>query len=41
MVCTSCGTENLPGTKFCEECGSSLAPACSNCGTVLRAGTKF
>src|SRR5208283_5109771 len=41
MVCTSCGSDNLPGTKFCEECGNPLAQACPSCGTALRAGTKF
>ena len=25
LVCTSCGHENSEGTKFCPECGFSLA----------------
>ena len=24
MECPACGTENLPGTDLCEDCGSSL-----------------
>lgn len=26
-VCTSCGTENADGMKFCVKCGAALAPA--------------
>ena len=26
-VCTSCGGENRPGAKFCDECGAPLAAA--------------
>ena len=26
IACAACGTPNAPGTKFCGECGSSLAP---------------
>jgi class 3 adenylate cyclase len=25
-VCTSCGTENPPGFRFCGSCGAELAP---------------
>ena len=41
MVCTSCGTENEAGRKFCGECGSPLASACSTCGAQNAAGVKF
>jgi class 3 adenylate cyclase/tetratricopeptide (TPR) repeat protein len=41
MLCTSCGTENPPGTKFCEECGTPFVQTCASCGNVLRSGTKF
>lgn len=49
LVCSSCGTANAAGTKFCQNCGSKLeavppAPAaggCPNCGTVNAAGTRF
>ncbi|HUQ43585.1 MAG TPA: adenylate/guanylate cyclase domain-containing protein [Candidatus Limnocylindria bacterium] len=41
MTCTTCGTENRPGAKFCTECGSALAAGCPSCGTVNPAGAKF
>ena len=41
MRCSSCGSENPSGTKFCEECGKPLAQICPNCGTILRSGAKF
>jgi membrane protease subunit (stomatin/prohibitin family) len=44
VVCTSCGTRNAPGAKFCANCGNSLAPPtvkCPNCGTENAAGAKF
>lgn len=49
-VCPSCGKQNTPGTKFCQNCGMKLeapAPAasadavCPSCGTANGAGTKF
>ncbi len=41
MVCTSCGTENPAGSKFCNRCGSRLAAACPACGTPNSAGAAF
>jgi hypothetical protein len=52
MVCTVCGKENLPGAKFCTECGgktaapAASAPAasgavCTACGKENPPGTKF
>jgi len=41
MVCSSCGTENEAGRKFCRECGARLALACPSCGTANRADAKF
>jgi uncharacterized OB-fold protein len=27
LVCGSCGTELPPNSKFCNECGTAVAPA--------------
>jgi class 3 adenylate cyclase/tetratricopeptide (TPR) repeat protein len=32
---------NPEGAKFCLNCGTALAAACSNCGTQLAPGAKF
>ncbi len=41
MICPSCATENAPGAKFCNECGTPLASACPSCGAVNKPGAKF
>lgn len=45
LRCPSCGWDNPEGTKFCQECGSSLAankPSfCGSCGVELAPGTRF
>ncbi|TML72043.1 MAG: zinc-ribbon domain-containing protein [Actinobacteria bacterium] len=41
MTCSSCGTENVAGAKFCVECGTALARACPSCGTEVASGAKF
>jgi predicted amidophosphoribosyltransferase len=41
MRCPRCQHENRPGAKFCEECGASLARACSSCGADLSPTAKF
>ena len=41
MTCSSCGTENLAGAKFCMECASPLASACSSCGFANLPNAKF
>jgi len=40
-VCTSCGSPNEAGRKFCGECGAPLAVACASCGTPNAPGVKF
>ena len=35
MFCTACGTENLPGSRFCANCGAAL-PATGGGGDVTR-----
>ncbi len=32
MVCTSCGTDNAPGSRFCNRCGIRLSATCAACG---------
>src|SRR5205814_323375 len=41
MRCSSCGTENREGRKFCAECGSPLAAACPACGAANEPGERF
>ncbi|MDR3299037.1 MAG: zinc ribbon domain-containing protein [Candidatus Accumulibacter sp.] len=48
IVCPSCGKANVPGTKFCRECGGKLeipvAPvdrACPGCGAPVPATSRF
>ena len=41
MPCTSCGTVNEAGRKFCTECGEPLAAGCPSCGAPIPAGAKF
>jgi hypothetical protein len=43
LICSACGHENTAGTKFCNECGGTLAPKgkCSACGHENSEGMKF
>lgn len=48
IVCTACGAENAPDTKFCCNCGNKLeipAPPepkiCPNCGATVADGMRF
>jgi membrane protease subunit (stomatin/prohibitin family) len=42
VKCLTCGNQNNPAAKFCNECGTKLGPAtCPNCQTELPAGAKF
>jgi class 3 adenylate cyclase len=41
MLCLRCRTENREGRRFCAECGTSLALACSACGFSNEPGEKF
>ena len=41
MICPSCGTENVFGAKFCNECGTALASACPSCAAINKPGAKF
>jgi class 3 adenylate cyclase len=41
VICSSCGTENRPGGKFCSACGGALALACPNCGAANEIDDRF
>src|SRR6266853_750270 len=41
MTCTSCGTELLPGARFCFACGAAVQAACTTCGAPLRSEYRF
>jgi len=42
LTCPSCGTNNMEGVKFCQECGSKLGTMkCSGCGSELSIGTRY
>ena len=41
MRCTSCGSENREGRKFCAGCGAALALACAACGAGNQPGERF
>jgi len=45
VVCPSCGSKNPVNTKFCGNCGASLAPpakrTCPNCGTPMTNPAEF
>src|SRR6201988_2693168 len=41
MRCSSCGSENREGRKFCAGCGAALALACAACGANNQPGERF
>ena len=41
MPCSHCQFENLPGMKFCGQCGASLALRCPTCQMVNPSTHKF
>jgi class 3 adenylate cyclase/predicted ATPase len=41
LLCSSCGSENEAGRKFCGECGSPLAHRCPACGAPNGSAVKF
>ncbi|MBI5276894.1 MAG: AAA family ATPase [Burkholderiales bacterium] len=41
MECSTCGSTNRPGRRFCAECGALLSVACRKCGFVNEPGEKF
>jgi class 3 adenylate cyclase/tetratricopeptide (TPR) repeat protein len=41
MRCSSCGSENPDGKRFCADCGAELVNRCARCGSENPAGKKF
>ena len=41
MICSSCGTENKAGRKFCSRCAAPLAVVCATCGASNEPGDLF
>src|SRR5947208_17114099 len=41
MRCSSCGSENREGRKFCAGCGAGLTLACAACGASNQPGGRF
>jgi len=41
VLCSSCGTANESGRKFCKECGTRLAIACPACSAANAPDAKF
>src|SRR6267154_784227 len=41
MRCSSCGSENPGGRKFCSECGTALPRGCAKCDADSDLAAKF
>src|SRR6185503_9428662 len=41
MRCQSCGSELVPGAKFCHACGTRTAQTCPNCGSPIKREFRF
>ncbi len=41
MQCAKCSSDNLPGKKFCGDCGARLARSCPKCGAENPESKKF
>jgi predicted ATPase/class 3 adenylate cyclase len=41
MRCSSCGSDNPDGARFCDECAAPMPTRCPGCGATNRAGAKF
>jgi class 3 adenylate cyclase/tetratricopeptide (TPR) repeat protein len=41
VTCPACGLQNLPGMKFCGQCGTRLASGCPTCSFDNPPGMKF
>jgi class 3 adenylate cyclase/tetratricopeptide (TPR) repeat protein len=41
MRCANCGTDLIPGKRFCHACGTRVPLACPSCGAPVEAGFAF
>lgn len=42
IACPACNTTHTADARFCQQCGTSLAPkTCKQCNTQLAAGARF
>jgi class 3 adenylate cyclase/tetratricopeptide (TPR) repeat protein len=41
MQCGACGTELLPGARFCHSCGARAALTCAGCGASIGSEFRF
>ena len=41
MHCGHCGTDLLPGKKFCHACGTRVVAACPSCGATVEPQFRF
>ena len=41
MRCLRCGTELLPGKRFCHACGAEAGRRCPSCGAAIEASFRF
>src|ERR1700736_1243821 len=41
MRCSTCGSENPDGAKFCDGCAAPLPLLCPSCGALNRASANF
>jgi class 3 adenylate cyclase/tetratricopeptide (TPR) repeat protein len=41
LICPECASENVPGAKFCVECGTPLASRCPSCGAAHAPAQRF
>lgn len=39
--CPNCDTQNPERAKFCQECGTSIAPRCPACRSEISPDAKF
>ena len=41
MRCAACSYDNLPGARFCSDCGYALETMCGSCGQANGSGAQF